>query len=85
MITIAIGIIGTITIGTMGTITIEMTGAIETNEFFIYSGSEIRGRGQVLQSYMDQRLSSKSLGRQGQVASWERSGPVESLADRFRA
>jgi len=40
MITIAIGIIGTITIRMIGTITIEMTGTIETNEFFIYSGSE---------------------------------------------
>ena len=39
MITIATGIIGTITIGMIGTITIETTGAIETNEFFIYSGS----------------------------------------------
>jgi hypothetical protein len=40
MITIAIGIIATITIGMIGTITIETTGNTETNEFFIYSGSE---------------------------------------------
>lgn len=40
MITIAVGIIGTITIGMIGTITIETTATTETNEFFIYSGSE---------------------------------------------
>ncbi len=40
MITIAIGIMGTLTIGMIGTIRIETTGAIDTNEFFIYSGPE---------------------------------------------
>jgi hypothetical protein len=44
MIPIATGIIGTITIGMIGAITIETTGVTETNELFICSGSEIRGR-----------------------------------------
>jgi hypothetical protein len=39
-ITIAIGIIGPITIGMIGTIMIGTTGTIETDEFFIYSGSK---------------------------------------------
>jgi hypothetical protein len=39
MITIAIGMTGTITIGVIGMITIEVSGTIDTNEFFIYSGS----------------------------------------------